>query len=315
MSSIQSPMAEAHRHIDLRPKQIDNRPRPPYLPAPTKERCRRTAVTMAAGFRCSDGVILFADTELTYPESLKYQGSTKVRTYEDKETDITVALTGAGDWDYLCMAFEKVLRRIPTAGDQVDTIFDAVEEVLIQIFETNIALSPVRPRPGFDLFAAVRTPTHEFGLFKSADVAFRRGFDIEMSGVGKLLGLYLADMLYDYRMSVKQGLFLAAYILRVANKYVTGVGGKSDIITITKADGLKKAFGFDVSHLQDHFDEFDSYLSPLILAVPDVPDSNATELQQSESRKLFEEKLQYFVTRIKEIRKTCEDEQSPFAGL
>ena len=64
---------------------------------------------MTAGLRCCDGLILFADTELTYPESLKYYSSAKVYVYED--------LKG-----------------------------------------TAVALSPQNPKPGFDLFAGVRTP-------------------------------------------------------------------------------------------------------------------------------------------------------------
>ncbi len=65
---------------------------------------------MAAGFRCSDGIILFADTELTYPESLKYQGSTKVRIYDDTESGISVALTGAGDWVWGQPNYERIVR-------------------------------------------------------------------------------------------------------------------------------------------------------------------------------------------------------------
>ncbi len=258
-----------------------------------------------------DGIVLFADTELTYPESLKHQGSTKVRTYENQ--GVAVALTGAGDWEYLRMAFENVTRRLPTAGNTSDEILDKIQETILEIYDTNIALYPNKPKPGFDLFAAVRSPDSSLALMKSADTAFSRTFKFEMSGVGKLLGVYLADLLYEPSISVKQGLFLAAYILRVANKYVAGVGGRSDVVTLNSSGKLQVSLGIEMDVLQEHFDRFDSILRPLLLAVPDVPDpflSTAEAIKETQTK--FDERLAEFVRNVKELRDQYEYEKSPF---
>jgi hypothetical protein len=211
------------------------------------------------------------------------------------------------------MAFENVIRRLPTAGSASDEILDRIQETILEIYDTNIALYPNKPKPGFDMLAAVRTPDSSLALMKSADTAFSRNFNFEMSGVGKLLCVYLADLLYEPSASVKQGLFLAAYILRVANKYVAGVGGRSDVVTLDTSGKLEVSLGVEIDVLQEHFDQFDSILRPLLLAVPDVPvPFSSTTQENQESKANFEQRLAEFVRQVKELREHYEYEKLPF---
>jgi hypothetical protein len=112
---------------------------------------------------------------------------------------------------------------------------------------------------------------------------------------------------------VKQGLFLAAYILRVANKYVAGVGGRSDVVTLDTSGKLEVSLGVEIDVLQEHFDQFDSILRPLLLAVPDVPvPFSSTTQENQESKANFEQRLAEFVRQVKELREHYEYEKLPF---
>src|SRR6266568_3076754 len=89
-------MATYPAYVDIHPKRF-------YPPKP--EFRRATAVTIAAGFRCSDGVVLCADTEMSMPGWIKYPGS-KVRFYKD--LPFQVAFTFAGDAEFFEMVIEKL---------------------------------------------------------------------------------------------------------------------------------------------------------------------------------------------------------------
>jgi hypothetical protein len=58
------------------PQKFPYRDQKPYIPP---QRKGVKAMTIAAGFRCKDGVVLCADTEVTIPGWLKFRGS-KIRT-------------------------------------------------------------------------------------------------------------------------------------------------------------------------------------------------------------------------------------------
>ena len=67
-------------------------------------------MTIAAGFVCSDGVILCADTEETAGVGYVKVPLEKVRTLED--SDCTLAITGTGNSALLEMAMEQIIARV-----------------------------------------------------------------------------------------------------------------------------------------------------------------------------------------------------------
>jgi len=213
-------------------RPVDPRFRRPYPHRLKKLLIGRKPVTLAAGLLCSGGIILCADSEFTQGV-LKTQGQ-KILTH--RREGLSLAFTGAGDWDYVEMTFQKIVRKFEEQDDPLELnqfeAQDLVEQILLEVYDKNI--SPVKEEVDFGWLAAIRTPDEDLGLlksFRSCSLVRSKGF--ECTGMGEILAKYLSDILYAPNMSLNQGVFLAAYILRLTKRYVTTVGGRSDILALT----------------------------------------------------------------------------------
>jgi len=82
------------------------------LPAlPKRLLGRREAVTIAAGFRFADGVVLCADTQITYQGVAKVSG-TKIFPFEFKRNGSRAVFTFSGDLKYAKGGITKCVRAI-----------------------------------------------------------------------------------------------------------------------------------------------------------------------------------------------------------
>jgi len=90
-------------------------------------------------------------------------------------------------------------------------------------------------------YAVTRTPEdEELTIFRSnQNPIVLRSTGFECAGSGAILARDLADIFYGPDISTQHGIFLSAYILRLTKKYVTGVGGRSDILRLTSNGEMK----------------------------------------------------------------------------
>jgi len=92
-------------------------PRRQEYPRPPLEPSERKSVTTAAAFMCRDGMVICTDTELTLGDALKYsQGKIRFLVADGS----AVVMTGAGHWDYMEMAFEKIAERFRSYVSKAD---------------------------------------------------------------------------------------------------------------------------------------------------------------------------------------------------
>ncbi len=255
-------------------------------------------MTLAAGFPCQDGLILCADTEITHGDVLKIGGK-KILTH--KRDNTSLAITGAGDWSYVVMTFQKISDRLDEL-DSPDLTCEAVQEVieqtLLRVYESFVAVDPDRENVKFSIIAATRTDNDELGLLVSeGNPAIVRSEDFQCTGSGYILASYLADIFYSSSISLNKGVFLAAYILRLVKKYVSGVGGRSDILVITPNGEMKLQKPDFVKDLEATFEEFDTILQPILFSVPNM---HMPEEQ-------FDQEVVTFNRKIRELRKKLQD--------
>jgi 20S proteasome alpha/beta subunit len=226
-------------------------------------------VTIATGFKCIDGIVLSSDTELTHGDALKLNQG-KLTIFDGY--NFKAAMTGAGEWEYIKMAFERILDEFMRLQSESETprissheVRRIVESTVLNIYKRHIRFSPQEPKPGFWLLVGVETPDETF-LIKSADTAIRKSDGFECIGTGSALGNYLADMLYQPFMSVREGIFLTIYILRLAKKYVPYVGGRSSIVVLTP-EGIRVPAV--VGDIEAAFDEVEALIRPLLFQAVD----------------------------------------------
>jgi hypothetical protein len=208
-------------------------------------------VTMAAGFSCSGGVILCADSEV---------GTNIEKWIEPKilstvsARSLAFAVTGAGSWDYVKMAGEKLISlMVDLAEPTEDSTFKVVEQTVQELYAGPIASFSGYEKPSFDLIAAVRTRDMPCpGLIRSSDTAIRRGERYELAGTGCAIGKYLADKLYRPTMSLEEGAALAAYILRESAESARGVGAPFLILSMD-CEGLSEVSDLKLAELNASF--------------------------------------------------------------
>lgn len=224
----------------------------------------KARMTIAAGFHCRDGVILCADTELNYGDSIKVTGSKMQYLVRPKEA--FVAVTGSGHWNYVQMAFQKIQERWMAAQiEDMDgpKLKDLVEDIVLEIYERHIAFAP-DPKPGFSLLLGLKTRESTV-LIVSNETAVAFNYNFEISGIGTTFGLYLADVVQWRRegstYTAKEAAILAAYILWVAKQYTPGCGGASEVMALTRSGIFEIR---NLALLESRFYTWDTVLRPLL---------------------------------------------------
>lgn len=176
-------------------------------------------MTIAAGFHCSDGIVLCADTE--HEDYVgKYQRE-KIFNFQNR-----VIVTGAGDSDYIKMAFNKLCEceQAPTPTDARQLI----EAVSLEIYDKHVLnyyeVSD-RSKPRLDLIVAMRCSNGEPVMVKTAGTVTMFGGFFESVGAGKPLFEYWAQLLYHPELPMNLISYLCLLIVQEVKQNVAGCGG------------------------------------------------------------------------------------------
>jgi hypothetical protein len=238
-------------------------PKPRPFPRPKTPRLPdRKAMTIVAGFRCHDGLVLCADTEHSDGFS-KFQRR-KIRSFVDQ--DCVIRFAGAGHSDYIDMTTEKIMSRLPAKGKSIQAIKDSFEEVVLDIQTHHI--QPFfdmhdQYRPQVRLLAIIRLTTGELELIKVSDTTVSTVEDYDVLGSGEHLARSLVDWLYDPMTPTRLMRVVALNIVQQTKRYVSGVGGTTHVASLTSDVQRRQAGLYDDS---EFFFGIQKYLRPLLLA-------------------------------------------------
>lgn len=179
------------------------------------------------------------------------------------------------------MAVEKIIERL--AGTKnVQAIKSAFEEVAVDIASRHIKpffdmQDPYRPQ--IALLAAIRMESGHLELLKISDttVSTVEGYDV--LGTGEHLARSLIDWLYDPMTSTRLMRVVALNIVQQTKRYVSGVGGSTNVVSLTQELQRRSVSVYDDSQF---FFGIQNYLTPLLLACIDdtVTDETFTKHQE-----------------------------------
>jgi 20S proteasome alpha/beta subunit len=245
-------------------------------------------MTIAAGFRAQDSIILCADTEVTLGADLKLlQG--KVTRY--RSDDCNLALVGAGHASFIKMTAQKIINAIGKTPTHFE-IYGAIEQVVLEVFSKHVQYYPEDgQKPNFDLLIAAWTKDEGVELFRTDGTAVNYASWCECVGWGAALGSYLADKKYSILLTERECLGLAVYILQQAKDYVPYCGKESSIYVLRSNGELKSASSSKVVEQEAYFDEFEKIANEVFI-------SGYLETDD----KVFEEKLKAFCDGLKSMR-------------
>jgi hypothetical protein len=208
-------------------------------------------MTIAAGFVCTDGVVLAADTQIT--GNLKLHGL-KVWEITGPELEYSIAMAGAGDAG-LIHALRDKLRKLVQPGAlgirplemhalmasfgirgsqmSIETVVDDLESKYLKpFFDEHVVSYPdwQNTRQLYFLLAVrvgarVKLYQNSFATLGSVD-------SMSCIGSGVELGGYLQDTLFTADMDTQAARRVSAYLLKQVKFYSPWCGGDSTIMTI-----------------------------------------------------------------------------------
>jgi len=196
---------------------------------------RKPAVTIAIGFKCSDGVVLAADTQITWQDSHKYY-ERKLRPHFDETRTWNATFTFAGDpalWKSFNEKFRDAMALTQTVPVTASRIRDVIETVL-QLFDV-LHRDPMN----LNLLCAVSVPGDTYQLYKTQGHTIHEVHGYEYVGCGdssilRFLGPLLTapppvSLMDQHGYIVRQAVTIATYLVMKAKTYVDGCGGDTDV--------------------------------------------------------------------------------------
>jgi hypothetical protein len=211
------------------------KPLPHRIPYPNR-RLPREAVTLVAGFRCKNGVVICADT-LHTGTSVKFVAP---KLWTDRNRAIVAG--ACNDVVYLRMAVDEVsdqLEQLPQWTQS--SVKKAILDALIKIHEAiRVAFDMSDPnRPLLFLMVGARLDDWKAILIKTAETAVAPVDTLEFIGSGDEVARLLMSPFYDGNLRVTEMQTIAAYCFRFAKASGSWCGGDTHIGTIF--DGVPEA--------------------------------------------------------------------------
>jgi 20S proteasome alpha/beta subunit len=219
-------------------------PKPPFPQPKPLRLLKEGKVTIAAGFRCNDGIVLCADSLHTISGYVKHhEGKIDTCAMED----FVIAIAGAGTTDYIRTAVETITRPGLEFIDLLQ-IEIALRDRMLEFFGRHLlpwSNFPESERPMVELLIAVtgKKKTQYHGLFHYAGTSFHRVYE-KAIGAGILLADSLiaehihSDRVHRNPQTLPQLCSLAVFILSKVKKHVDGCGGYTDLVILDKAGGV-----------------------------------------------------------------------------
>jgi hypothetical protein len=236
---------------------------PPLKHSVYPRRARVKLMTLIAGFRFNNGVLLCSDTQME-GAVIKTHGP-KICTGEFPGGSFAIAYAGhAGKAQAAIDACARRLSHVKPGEDVHAALQSTVEAQYRKLVHKDPSYPNDHSLYYCLMFAIwVRDRSHTF-LFVADDVALVESpSDNICRGVGLELGHYITDPIFARTMDVEQTLFLAVYMMARASSVIQGIGGmshyaalnddgtQSPVMGVELDEGLKEnAKGWDVSGMK-----------------------------------------------------------------
>ena len=223
-------------------------------------------MTIAVGFRCLDGVVLAADTLITF------EGGTGKK-YESKlftvNAPLGIYLTYAGDPD-----FAKELVRslqVSTLGRGEKQALSIVKQTYQTFYREHYTEPPKSEKSSAWILVTVLEGS-AISLYQARERHFTKIPNYAALGIGFEHAEAIFSPLYRAWMSVEDGSYTARYALRKVKNFVQGCGGSTEIQIIR--DNGQISFGDSLpqvsKEIEEDFDYLDSQFIPVLLTFSDM---------------------------------------------
>jgi 20S proteasome alpha/beta subunit len=236
-------------------------------------------MTYVATFRCKEGIVMCADTQVTIGEYKNYVE--KIAIAEDNVYPIAVGGAGAGELiDALSQEIIECTKESkPTTKDDLKRLVkNALREVWRKDVPTLVVPKQYRSP---ELLIAARTTEEGSCILWTRG---RRLLGEQARGIIGYPSAYnfaLLTRLHSESLPMAQAVLLATYLVSQSKMFDEGVGGETQIVVVTDKGAFQEDRAY-VDNAQKRFDAFHEIVDRLILASPDVSTTEAEFLKELE---------------------------------
>ena len=238
---------------------------------------------IAAGFVCTDGILLAAGTALTDASDKWPQRCFFERTMPRYR----IALAGCGNADLVRLAFDHLSRELDEEDDLQD-IRRRAEKMLSRLAKKYLfcyeASDPRRPE--LELLLAVRMQDGASLLLKSEENRICQVEDWVFVGPGSALAATVASWLYEPNLSSQVVSSLVPQILFWVRQHVADSGTAARLLVLREGTGAEEAP--PAAPADEFFWGLHTSLRPILTG---CVDSNVSDVEFDDRLRWFEEKM------------------------
>jgi len=237
-------------------------------------------VTIIAGFRCFDGVVICADTQATVPGlSKKHVSKVHVEPFfRTDEDELVAAFCGAGDGPFIDMLTRKAWAAASGERD-IDAACDAIEQRIKDVYKEYGAIYQPGALPQVELIYGVKTEADN-RLYHASGPIVNIVEEHCSGGAGYYMADFLTARMHSRSLSLHQLVILAAYILFQAKEHVDGCGGESHIAILRNSGKSGLLDPNRVLAITGLVDSVDHQLGQLLLEASVLTDEWNTDSQK-----------------------------------
>jgi len=229
----------------------------------------RQAVTIIAGFRCADGIVVCSDTQETSGPAKRDVPKLRCEARGlATDTPLAVAFCGSGYGPLIDKLVDEAWKNIePLAA--MDEVCAEIETTIKKMYQEYGRIYQRGQCPTAELIYGVKTADgHK--LFSANGPIVNERPEYYSSGQGYYLADFLTSRMFTKYLSLQQCVILAAYVLFQVKENVEGCGGESHI-AILRDDGDCGLLPNDrINVLTKLLESADSDLGRLLLDVADL---------------------------------------------
>jgi 20S proteasome alpha/beta subunit len=230
-------------------------------------------VTIIAGFRGYDGIVLCSDTQETTEHSKRKVSKLRIEP-SDGKSEIAVAFCGAGDnGPFIDKAISVAWEDVQTATS-LDEASAEIEKSLKRTYKEYGQIYQRGHCPHAELIYGIKMHGSSKLFHASGPVVNEKIYS--SAGIGQYMADFLSSRMFKDYLDIQQLQIIAAYILFQAKEHVDGCGGDSEI-AILRNDG--RSGRVDSSHVEkitELLSYSDSELAQALLSCADLKMSKRT---------------------------------------
>jgi len=222
-------------------------------------------MTIAAGYVCSSGIVLCADTQETIPGYTKNKGN-KLIAFQCPGLNLIFAGSGNNATQIDETAYEIAAQIIADEPKDAGDFRRSLRSILGELFPK--AHYPRDRGPEVDMLMAIKWKG-DASLYRISDCSVAPIPQRVAVGTGVILALQLLERHYDRTVQIGEAAIICAYVLHHVKKWVDGCGGNTEIALIPKeGDGITFMPSSEVDKFEAYAQAYDDALKQLLLVAP-----------------------------------------------